>query len=621
MNKKPRAKATSHAKPKAPKAKTEPTPGQIQNTVKNGLAEAIGFSGAGSGFPFNQGTPFSEQVSNVNTIFKNLRWYLISNMRQVLSEAYVELGLVQTICDVPVDDALRGGIDIKSKQLDENQILDLKAKMDREDDCGVAGQAAKWNRLFGGAGIIIITNQDPETELNVNAITKDTPLEFRAVDMWELFWNMQNTEGYDAELQMTEYEFYDYYSKRLHISRVMKLTGLTAPSFIRPRLRGWGFSVVEKLVRSINQYLKATDLGFEVLDEFKLDVYKIKNLVNTLMSPGGDQAIQQRVQMANWQKNYQNALVMDVEDEFDHKQLSFAGLAEAMAGIRMQIASDMRMPLTKLFGISAAGFNSGEDDLETYNSMVESEIRGKLKYDILRIAELRSQQLFGFIPDDITISFKPLRVMTSEQEENVKNAKFNRLLAAKNAGEITRFEFREGINRDELLGITLDTAGDSLNPDDPDAATLIAGEDAQVGQDPGQDRAPSEKTIGGDEEHDRKQAKAVPMSPSEKTDAPEGPVAKTQKNESGRFWNTFAKIIGPKNSSDYDKAAYEFDGGDAQIDPRRELFFKNPANVDEALWSKAKEASKEAFGEEKWQFITWKYKQLGGHFQEQPHAE
>ena len=50
------------------------------------------------------------------------------------------------------------------------------------------------------------------------------------------------------------------------------MKGLTAPSFLRPRLRGWGFSVVEKLVRSINQYIKATDLGFEVLDEFKLDV-------------------------------------------------------------------------------------------------------------------------------------------------------------------------------------------------------------------------------------------------------------------------------------------------------------------------------------------------------------
>jgi hypothetical protein len=61
----------------------------------------------------------------------------------------------------------------------------------------------------------------------------------------------------------------------------------------------------------------------------------------------------------------------------------------------------MRMPLTKLFGISAAGFNSGEDDIEVYNAMIESEIRGKLKYDLLRMVEIKCQKLFSMVPDDI----------------------------------------------------------------------------------------------------------------------------------------------------------------------------------------------------------------------------
>jgi phage-related protein (TIGR01555 family) len=316
------------------------TPTVMNPPVSNGLADALGFQ---SGFPSNQGVPWSEQVSNTNTIFKNLRWYLISNFRQVLSQAYVELGLIQTIVNVPVDDALRGGIEIKSKQLSEEQIQELQTALDRDNDIVVAGQAAKWNRLFGGAGILIMTDQDPESSLELGSISKDSPLEFRAVDMWELYWDKQNIEGEGVQLDDSviedDDEFYSYYSYQVHKSRVMKQTGMEAPSFVRPRLRGWGISVVESLVRSINQYLKATDLGFEVLDEFKLDVYKIKNLVNTLTSPNGAQKVQQRVQLANWQKNYQNAVVMDSEDEFDHKQLSFAGLAEAMQGIRMQVAS------------------------------------------------------------------------------------------------------------------------------------------------------------------------------------------------------------------------------------------------------------------------------------------
>lgn len=558
------AKAKKGSKPKAgPKVKND------NSTIRNGLGDVLGYT--------DNANPYSEQISDSGTMFKNLRWYFVSNLRQLLSELYCEIGLIQTIVDVPVDDALRGGVILKSKQLDEDEILKLINSLDRDDDINTVGQAAKWNRLFGGAGVLIMTDQDPMQPLNIEAINKDTPLEFRAVDMWELFWDKQNTDGYDPSLQTENFEHYSYYSQQLHKSRVMRMKGLTAPSFLRPRLRGWGFSVVEKLVRSINQYIKATDLGFEVLDEFKLDVYKIKNLTTTLMSEVGATAVQKRVQMANWQKNYQNAIVMDSEDDFDHKQLSFAGLAEAMEGIRMQVASDMRMPITKLFGTSASkGFATDQNDMEVYNAMVEAEVRNKIKYDLLRVIEIKCQKLFGFIPDDLSIEFKPLRVLSAEQEENVKTQKFNRVLQAKQAGEITTFEFREACNKDALLSISLDNNQDQLNTDDPEIAALVAGEpdplDTKDVEDPGANREDTRKPRAWEFDKDRKR----------------------------------------DNSIGYDVAAYEVDGGDSWISEGRKPFFEDPKNVDKSLWEKAREKSQQAFGKIKWQFVVWAYKQLGG---------
>lgn len=618
---KARKNARLPAKTKAVLASSAKALAKLENAppqpYQNGLGSALGYAGAGVGFPFNQGSPWTEQLSNVNTIFKNLRWYLVSNFRQVLSELYVEIGLVQVLVDVPTDDAFRGGVEIKSKQLEEDQIEELQTALERDDDYEAAAQATKWNRLFGGAGIIVITDQDPTTPLNMEAIGEDTPLEFRAVDMWELYFDIENTEGPGPELE-DDTEFYSYYGVRLHKSRVFRLTGLNAPSFIRPRLRGWGYSVVEKLVRSLNQYLKATDLGFEVLDEFKLDVYKIKNLTNVLLSPSGEQQVRARVQLANWQKNYQNAVVMDSEDDFDHKQLSFAGLAEAMAGIRMQIASEMRMPLTKLFGISAAGFNSGEDDIEVYNAMVESDVRSKIKWHLLRMIEIKCQKLFGFVPDDLRINFKPLRILSAEQEENVKTQKFNRLLQAKSAGEVTRHEFREGCNKDQLLSITLDNAGDQLNPDDPDIADTLSGQDVVDEALPG----------AGDDEEDNE---------SPEIKAPKGSGASnkmkgTRKAPDAKIPNSFSKkdmaeMVPPftplqaleraqsvkmKNSGAFDRASYAADGGDGWIDHRREEFFKNP--LDKALWQKAVTAAEAAGHSGKWQFMVWWYLKHGGKF-------
>jgi hypothetical protein len=120
-------------------------PGGIADlVVANGLSDVLGLGGSGIGFPFNERAPGSVQLSQTDTIFINLRYYLVSNFRQILSEAYVELGLVQTICCVPVDDALRGGVEIRSKQLSEDQILELLTSLDRDDDIKTVGEAGYW---------------------------------------------------------------------------------------------------------------------------------------------------------------------------------------------------------------------------------------------------------------------------------------------------------------------------------------------------------------------------------------------------------------------------------------------------------------------------------------------
>lgn len=435
--------------------------------IKNALTDVLGLGAIG-------GTTLSQDW----TLYKNLRWYLISNNRSLLSEMYAELGLIQTIVDIPVEDALRGGIDIFSKQMSPDEIANLQVQLKSHNDIEQAKQAFKWTRLYGGGGILIITTQDPTTPLSIDAINPSTPLEFRGIDMWEMFFGRTNTNETSVQMLSSEAEnveqlsdslsqSYNYYGEKVDISRILKLNGITAPSFLRPKLRGWGMSVVESLIRSINQYLKSTDLSFEVLDEFKLDIFKIKGLVESLAVAGGAERVKQRIDLANRQKNFQNALTMDKEDEYDQKQLSWAGLGEIMQQNRMQIASDMRIPMTKLFGQSAAGFNSGEDDIEVYNAMIESSIRSKIQADLLTVVKLRCKQVYGVVPTDLEIEFKPLRVLSGEQEQNVRTQKFSNLLQARQAGEITSQEFRDGCNKDHLLGIQLSEDIDNATFQEP----------------------------------------------------------------------------------------------------------------------------------------------------------
>lgn len=423
---------------------------------------------ANANTPFG-GMGFGDQLSDADTLFKNNRWYLISNIRQLLTQLYVEHGIVQTLVDQPVDDAFRAGFEVKTGVLDADDIEQLKVYDERHGVIANLIQAIKWSRLYGGGAIIIITDQNPATPLDITKINKDTPLEFRDADMWELYNAEQNVQGttvVGGALGADMGDFYDYYGIPVHKSRVYRIIGKKCPSFLRPRLRGWGMSELERLVRSLNQYMKNQDVIFSLLDEAKVDVYRVKGFNNALMTPSGTDSISKKIQMSNSLKSFNNALTMDLGDEYEQKQIAFAGLAEVLLQIRQGLAADLKMPMTKLFGVSAAGFSSGEDDIENYNSMLESEIRMKNRFTVVDLYQIVCQKVFGFSVPDLMIDFNPLRILNAKEEEEVKDSQHARVLSTFSAGLATGQEAKEAINKDSLLGVEIDATTDALPPID-----------------------------------------------------------------------------------------------------------------------------------------------------------
>lgn len=76
----------------------------------------------------------------------------------------------------------------------------------------------------------------------------------------------------------------------------------------------------------------------------------------------------------------------------------------------------------------------------------------------------------------------------------------------------------------------------------------------------------------------------------------------------------FDREIKTKNSSEFDRASYEADGGDSWIAAgRKDLFTKDVAQ-DESLFERCEQEATKLFGENKWQFVVWLYKKQGGRF-------
>tara|TARA_R110000751_G_scaffold299695_4_gene411077 strand:- start:19922 stop:21247 length:1326 start_codon:yes stop_codon:yes gene_type:complete len=401
----------------------------------------------------------TSQLSKIDTIAKGNRFSPISNNRAELSAMYSTYGVAQTMVDQPVEDAYKGGIILRSDELDECDIKEVMHYMEGISFLETFKQSSKWSRLFGGAGLIINTGgTNANKPLSLNSINQHTPLTFYAADLWELIRRTTNHFGEEKpyfHFSKSDTPFFSFHGSPLHKDRVIQFKGKTAPSLLRPQLRGWGMSELERLVRSINQFIKNQEVIFELLDEAKVDIWKIQGFNSAMSRPDTTKKIVERVQMANTAKSYVNAITMDKEDEYQQKQINFAGLSEMAQEFRINIASDAKFPLTKLFGLAPNGWASREEENENYNAMVQAEVRDKnlpLLKDALKYV---FKKVLDFIPEKFTVEYHPLKVMNIEQQEAVKSAKYIRIVDLLDRGIIDENQFKQQLNNGKFLDMEL----------------------------------------------------------------------------------------------------------------------------------------------------------------------
>jgi phage-related protein (TIGR01555 family) len=421
-----------------------------QQAHVNSIGDFVNMVQSGS----NTGTA---ALSQLQAFGWNNRYNSLTLNRSLVSEMYQEHGVVQVIVDQPVDDAFRGGIELKIPEFSDEDIKKLEYYINTQNILLTYAQACKYARLYGGAGIIINAGQDEREPFNIRKVKEWTPLEFYAADRWELSYTADGM-GVDQFRDNKIERPYNYYGHVLHKTNVIKIDGKEAPSLLRGQFGGWGVSELERLVRSYNQYLKHQNVAYEMLDEAKLDIYKIEGFNSAMATPRGPQLTAQRIQYANMVKNYENALVIDKEDEYEQKSFSFAGLAEILREIRIGLACDCRFPVDKLFGQSASGFASGEDSIENYNCMVENEVRSKIKGGLIEMLEICCQKLFGYVPENRDFEWKSLRIMSSQEDSLVKTDNLNRITTTYQNGLITSEKAVELINIQKIFGTDISSA-------------------------------------------------------------------------------------------------------------------------------------------------------------------
>lgn len=380
---------------------------------------------------------FGAEVNNLFSIDKNTRFNLLTLQWQDLTNRYCTNGIYRTLVEQPVLDAIKGKLEIETNNLEAEEIEELYNVIDTKNIYKTIKNLFTWDRLFGGCVLIIeVEGQDLSEPLSFNDIKQGSKVNYYVVSRWEL-------STVNIENQFNDLEFGDfliYQGQKIHKDRLIILKGVEAPFYIKQYLGGWGLSCLEPLVAPSNTYDKAVNLVYELIDEAKIDILKIDGL-NTALISGDDKSIIDKVQTLSLLKNYKSTLAMDTTEDYQQRQLNLAGIVDILRELKLDICSAMKMPMTKIWGLSPSGFNSGENDLKNYNNMVEAEIRPVVYSVLKKIIKIECKRLFGIIPNDLNISYPSLEQLNDLQSADLRQKDFTIINTMKNQGDINFKEY------------------------------------------------------------------------------------------------------------------------------------------------------------------------------------
>ena len=335
--------------------------------------------------------------------------------------------------------------DIKSSNLntaqkDQFEQLEKKLKVKK-----TIKEAQQWALLTGTAGLIIIT----KTDVSIPLDEKDQIVKLIPVDRWSFHHSgkLQSNIMKDSFGQPEYYTLNDGHQKIHHTKLILFKGGERLPSDTE---KFHGISLTERIYPVIKRY-EALGLNIgDLVTEAKQDILKMTGY-NDKLADGQEDLIRKTITNTQQIKSTTNLLLIDADNDYQQKELSFAGLKELLVEFKSDVAGAGDMPITLVFGQSAAGFASGEEDTRNYHESIASDQEDMSRPAIDHIDTLLGNMLWGGLPEDWWYEFNPLGEMTEETKANVLATKTTAYSDLHDRAILTKAQIRKELKNTGLI--------------------------------------------------------------------------------------------------------------------------------------------------------------------------
>jgi phage-related protein (TIGR01555 family) len=370
--------------------------------------------------------------TSIDRTMRNIWFRRFQSHEQILA-AYLASWLHRKIVDVPAEDMTRAGRDWDAT---DDEIAKIEKEEERLGYWAKVYEGLHLGRLGGGA-ILIGMGDDPSKPLP--ATIKPGGIQYLTVlSRWELTIGPEDIDPASPTFKQPRYFTLVGQSRRteIHPSRVICFRGLLIPAFpgVVWEDRFWGMSVVEAVDESVQQATAACDGFSALIEEAKIDVYRLNGTVEQLsQGDKGEALVKKRIELTNTGKSIHRAVILDKEDEWDQRQLELAGMRDVIITYDARVAGAADIPATRLFGKSPDGQNAtGESDLTNYFQAIGSKQEKQLRPMLARLDAVMLPS--AGVKADLSWSFSPLMVLSEKDQAEIENKEADTVTKYANAG-------------------------------------------------------------------------------------------------------------------------------------------------------------------------------------------
>jgi phage-related protein (TIGR01555 family) len=369
---------------------------------------------------------------------------------QQLDAAYQTNWIARGIVEIPAGDMVREWRTIKSSGAEEIQAEEQRLQLSHKCE-----DALTWARLYGGGGILMLTNQDLRKPLDIRKIKKGDLSRLLVLDRYEMHSYSLNTYDILAENYLQP----DFYTVQggtttIHWSHFARFHGAKLPRRQMAHTQGWGDSELRKCMEDLMDTISAKGGIAELMQEANVDVVKREGLADDLASDQ-DEAITERYRLFSLLKSVAHLALLDGDETYERKTLNLSGVAPILETLMIWISGCAKIPYTKLFRTSAKGMNAtGEGDEKTYNDDIRAGQKTQLGMPLSYLDQVLVRSALGDMPKDYDYIWNPL-----SQPDVVETAQAGLLKAQRDrenldAGFIRISQVQKNLQADETYQFT-----------------------------------------------------------------------------------------------------------------------------------------------------------------------